>query len=171
MTSEALRKILVAGAMLAALSFGAAVHAQPVTPPVLANMTAQDLVQDLPGGTVYPTNYYVTDQQMKSWVLGQNSQHLTAPTPTITTTICGGSTGTVVGTDVAGQITEGSSASTSCVLTFAKAFVTAPACFVSINNVTDSSLKCATSTTVLTITKSSNASELINYLVVGLPGG
>ena len=41
----------------------------------------------------------------------------------------------------------------------------------SINNVADSSLKCATSTTALTVTQTSASSNVLNYLIVGLPGG
>lgn len=171
MTSEALRKILLAGAALAALSFGGMAQAQIVNPPKVPSMTSADLFQDIPSGVEASTNYYASILQMRSYVLGQGSQHLTAPTLTTTTTICGGSTATVNGTDTSGQIAEGSSASTSCVVTFATAFVTAPSCYVSIDNVTDASLKCSTSTTALTITKSSAASEKINYLTLGLPGG
>lgn len=139
-------------------------------PPHVSAVSPTDLFQDIAKGQPSTTNVYATAPQVRSYVLGQ-SNHLTAPTLTTSTTVCGGSTATVSGTDTSGQIAEGSSASTSCVVTFATAFVTAPECFVSIDNVTDSSLKCATSTTALTITKSSAASEKINYLILGLSGG
>lgn len=171
MTSEALRKILLAGAAMLALAGAGATHAQSVTPPQVTTVNPTDLVQVIPNGVPQPNNVYASELNLRSFHLGQAAGHTAAPVLTTSTTVCGGSTATVLGTDVSGQITEGSSASTSCVVTFAKAFVTAPECYVSINNVTDSSLKCATSTTAMTITKSSAASELINYLILGLPGG
>lgn len=165
-----MRPFKIALLACAMASVACAASAQ-VAIPVVSAVNPGDLVQDIPNGQSAPTNVYATMSQLRSFALGAGSQHLLAPTLTTTTTICGGSTATVKGTDVSGQIAEGSSASTSCVVTFATPFATAPECFMSINNVTDASLKCATSTTALTITKSSAASELINYLVIGLSGG
>lgn len=162
---------LVIAASALALSVAGIGVAQIVTPVTVPSMTAADLFSDIYNGQSAPTNVYATILQMRSFVLGQNSQHLAAPTPTTTTSICGGSTATISGTDTSGQVTEGSTASTSCVVTFAKAFVTAPECFVSLNNVADTALKCATTTTTLTVTQTSASSNVLNYLVVGLPGG
>jgi hypothetical protein len=159
----------LAGALLGLMA--SAASAQNYTLPTVSSVGSADAVSNFPGGVSTPTSHYASVLQMRSFYLGQNSTHTAAPTLTTSSSTCGGSTATVAGTDVSGQIAEGSSASTSCVATFAKAFTTAPECFVSIDNVTDSSLKCATSTTALTITKSSAASEKINYLVVGVPGG
>lgn len=159
------------GASLAVLVFAAPVDAQPVQAPLVSTMGSADAFQDIYGGYGSTTNLYASIPQIRSYVLGQNSQHLTAPVPTITTSICGGSAATVSGTDTSGQVTEGSTASTSCVLTFAKAFATAPECFVSINNVADTALKCSTSTTAATVTQTSASSNVLNYLIVGLPGG
>lgn len=142
-----------------------------VTLPTVASIGRTDVQPIIPNAFPSAQAVYATMLQQRSFTLAQNSQHLTAPTLTTSGSVCGGSTGTVSGTDTSGQIAEGSSASTSCVVTFATAFATAPECFVSIDNVTDTSLKCATSTTALTITKSSAASEKINYLIVGLSGG
>lgn len=156
----------------AALAFGSpGLALAQVTVPIVSTVGSNDAVQDIQNSQSAPTNFYATVLQLRSFTLGQNSQHLTAPTLTTTTSICGGSTATVSGTDTSGQVTEGSSASTSCVITFAKAFVTAPECFVSINNVADTALKCATTTTTMTVTQTSASSNVLNYLVVGLPGG
>ena len=173
MTSEALRKILVSAAAAAALMLGAAplASAQTITPPQVTSIGATDLFQDIPNGQPATTNVYASALNLRSYMVGQAAGHTAAPTLTVSTSICGGSAATVLGTDLSGQITQGSTASTSCVVTFAKAFVTAPECFVSINNVVDTSLKCSTSTTALTITQTSAASNVTNYLVVGLPGG
>ncbi len=145
--------------------------AAQVTLPTVSSVGRTDVIPIIPNGFPTAQGVYETTLQQRSFSFGQNSQHLTAPTLTTSTTICGGSTATVSGTDVQGQIAEGSSASTSCVVTFATAFATAPGCIVTIDNVADTSLKCAASTTALTITKSSAASEKINYLVLGLAGG
>ena len=156
---------------VAALAFASAPAFAQVTPPKVPAMTAGALFPDIPNGQVYPTNYYASALQLRSFILGQNSQHLSAPTLTTSTSVCGGSTATVSGTDLSGQIAEGTTASTSCVVTFATAFATAPECFVSINGVADTALKCAATTTALTITQTSASSNAVNYLVVALPGG
>ncbi len=146
--------------------------AAQVTLPTISSVGRTDVIPIIPNGFPTAQGVYETTLQQRSFTFGQNSQHLGTPVLTTSGSTCGSSTASAIsGTDTQGQITEGSSASTSCVVTFATAFATAPACFVSIDNVTDTSLKCATSTTALTITKSSAASEKINYLVLGLSGG
>ena len=158
-------------AALALTSAPALVQAQQVAPPTVSTMYPGDLFQDIINGYGTNTNQYASILQMRSFVLGQNSQHLTAPTLTTTTSVCGGTGATVKGTDTSGQIAEASTASTSCVVTFATPFASAPSCYVSINNVADTALKCSTSTTALTITQTSASSNVVNYLVIGLPGG
>ena len=167
---KSLKKIGLISAAFAALAISGAALAQ-VTLPYVQSISPTDAFQDIQNGTPLATNYYATAAQLRSWFLGQ-SIHTGTPTLTTSTSICGGTTNTAIsGTDVSGQVTEGTSASTSCVITFAKAFVTAPECFVSINNVADSSLKCSTSTTALTVTQTSASSNVLNYLVIGLAGG
>lgn len=165
------KKFIVGLGASLALACGGLAVAQIVTVPTVSSIGSTDAFHELPNGQTASTNVYASAAQLKSWILGQNSQHLTAPTLTTSTTVCGGSTATVSGTDTSGQVAEGSSASTSCVITFAKAFVTAPECFVSIDNLTDSALKCHATTTTLTVTQSSASSNVLNYLVVGLAGG
>lgn len=158
--------------LVAALALPGVALAQPVTGPLAATVSPGDTVQVLPGNIVYSTNVYATLTQMRATLLAQGSGHTGTPTLTTSTSICGGSTAVFTGgTDVSGQIAEGSSASTSCVITFAKAFTAAPECFVSINNVADTALKCATSTTAATVTQTSASSNVLNYLILGLPGG
>lgn len=164
-------KIRSFAAALAAVALCAAPVVAQVTLPTVSNINPTDVQPIVPNAFPSAQGVFATMLQQRSFTLTQNSQHLTAPTLTTSGSTCGGSTATVLGTDASGQITEGSSNSTSCVVTFAKAFTTAPLCFVSENNVADTSLKCATSTTALTITKSSSNGTLINYLIVGLPGG
>jgi hypothetical protein len=164
-------KFLAKFAFVSALALSPGLVLAQVTLPTVASVNPTDLIPDVVNGQPGAAWNFETALQNRSFVLGQNSQHLAAPTLTTTTSVCGGTGATVKGTDLSGQVAEASSASTSCVITFATAFATAPECFVSINNVSDSSLKCSTTTTAMTVTQTSASSNVLNYLVVGLPGG
>lgn len=167
---KSLKKIGLIGAALSVLAIGGFATAQVVLPKVTV-INPTDLFQDLPNGQTQPTNIYATAAQLRSWVIGQGI-HTSAPTLTTTTSVCGGSTAVLTsGTDTSGQIAEGTTASTSCVITFAVPYLTAPECFTSLNNVADTALKCATTTTTATITQTSASSNVLNYLIVGLAGG
>lgn len=98
----------------------------------------------------------------------QNNRHIlsspnvSAP-PVLTACITGG-TPTLTGTDFSGTIVSGTTASTSCVVTFGAAFVTAPRCVVSWSSGPLTAMSYTTSTTALTITQTSTASVTINYI-------
>jgi hypothetical protein len=157
---------------LAALLFGAGLaFAQITTAPLVSGVNSADAFLDIPYGNAASTTYYASALQLRAFMLGQNGGQNAVPTLTTSTSVCGGSTATVKGTGVSGQVTEGSTASTSCVVTFPVAYVTAPECFVSLNNTADGSLKCSTTTTAMTVTQTSASSNVMNYLVIGLPGG
>jgi hypothetical protein len=85
------------------------------------------------------------------------------PAPVLSACITGG-TPTLTGTDFSGAIVAGTTASTSCVVTFGTAFVTAPNCVVSWQSGPLAAMSWATSTTALTITQTSNASSKIAYV-------
>src|SRR4029079_7684099 len=85
------------------------------------------------------------------------------PAPTLGACITGGSP-TLVGTDTAGTITAGSTASTSCTVTFGTAYAVAPTCTVAWASGPLAAMSWTTSTTVLTITQTSNASSKIMYI-------
>lgn len=85
------------------------------------------------------------------------------PAPVLTSCITGGSP-TLVGTDFAGNITAGTTASTTCTVTFGRAYVTAPACIVAWKTGPLAAMSWTTSTTALTITQTSNASSQISYI-------
>lgn len=91
-----------------------------------------------------------------------------SPAPTVTGATCGTTTPSVTGTDFAGTITVGTSATTSCVLTFGTAFVTAPSCVVGPKSTILAALSWATSTTALTITQTSTASNTLSYICSSL---
>jgi hypothetical protein len=138
----------------------------------VASVSATDAFLDIPNGVVSSVTRYASALQLRAYMFGQNSGQNAAPTLTTSTSICGGSTAVLTGgTGVSGQVAEGSTASTSCVITFPVAYATAPECFVSLDNVADTALKCHTTTTALTVTQTSASSNVLNYLVVGLPGG
>lgn len=157
---------------LGLLAFAGLAVAQITTAPLVPTVRPADAFLDIPNGQVSSTTQYASALQLRAFLLGQNSGQNAAPTLTTTTSICGGSTAVLTGgTGVSGQVAEGTTASTSCVITFPVAYVTAPECFVSLNNVADTALKCSTSTTALTVTQTSASSNVLNYLVLGLPGG
>ena len=89
-----------------------------------------------------------------------------AGTPVLSGCVTGG-TPTIVGTDWAGKITAGSTASTSCVVTFTQAYGVAPTCFVTWSSGPLAAMSWTTSTTALTITQTSNASRVIEYQCTG----
>jgi hypothetical protein len=98
----------------------------------------------------------------------QNNRHLltsnNASSPPVLSACITGGTPTLVGTDFAGLITSGTTASTSCVVTFGTAFVTAPNCAVTWQTGPLAAMSWTTSTTALTITQTSTASVKIAYI-------
>lgn len=87
-------------------------------------------------------------------------------TPILTACVTGGSP-TIAGTDWAGTITAGTTASTSCVVTFTQPYLAAPACLVSWNTGPLAAMSWTTSTTALTITQTSTASVGLTYMCTG----
>lgn len=170
MKLPSLRLTLRAGVVCTAL-FAAGIAVSQVSLPQLSAMSPGDLIQDVPNGLAQSTSYFVNSLQVRSFVLGQNSQHLSAPTLTVSGAVCGGSTGAINGTDVQGQITMGTSASTNCTVTFAAPYASPPSCFVAIDNAVDNALKCHTTDNTAVITETSASNNLINYEILGQKGG
>lgn len=160
-------------ALISAVAFGFAGYAVAQLPsaPLVNSINPGDTFLDIVNGYASPTTQYASANQMRSWVFGQNSQHLTNPTLTESGAVCGGNTAAVNGTDVSGQIAMGTSASTNCTVTFATNFASPPEAFVNIDNATDSSLKVHTTNSTMVITQTSASNNLINYQVIGLKGG
>lgn len=88
-----------------------------------------------------------------------------AAAPVLSACITGGSP-TLTGTDFMGTIVAGTTASTSCVVTFGTAFQTAPNCNVTWKTGPLAAMSWAVTTTALTITQTSNASSQIVYTCV-----
>lgn len=88
-----------------------------------------------------------------------------AGTPALTS--CGGGTPTITGTNLAGTVTMGTSA-TGCVITFAApAHPVAPHCIVQWIATPLASQSYATSATAITLTQTSTSSNVAKYICVG----
>lgn len=85
-------------------------------------------------------------------------------------TSCGGGSPAIVGTDVAGTVTMGTSA-TGCVITFNVAYVAAPHCIVQWIATPLASQSYATSNTAITLTQTSTSSNVAKYICAAQPGG
>ena len=90
------------------------------------------------------------------------------PPPVVVGATCGTTAPSVAGTDVAGVITVGTSATTSCLLTFGTAWGTAPTCLLTPKSAILAALSYATTTTTLTITQTSTANNTIAYFCTSL---
>ena len=85
------------------------------------------------------------------------------PSPVLSACVAG-TGGSFAGTDFSGTFTQGNTASTSCVVTFGTAFVTAPNCSVTWNTGPLAAMSWTTSTTALTITQTSATTSKISYI-------
>lgn len=147
-----MRKYLLLAAAGLALCL-APVAAQNITKALQLSQDATGLIGYDTSNNVYFPNHILTT------IAGGR-------TPVLTACITGG-TPTLTGTDFAGTIVAGTTASTSCVVTFGTAFLAAPNCLVSWNTGPLAAMSWTTSTTALTITQTSNASSGITYLCTG----
>jgi hypothetical protein len=94
-------------------------------------------------------------------------QDVTGTAPTLTS--CGTSP-SIVGSDIAGQVTMGTGTPTGCTITFASAYTAAPLCNVSwLTNIT--SMQFTVSTTAITITQTATSSNKIVYRCTAQSGG
>ncbi len=81
-------------------------------------------------------------------------------------TSCGGGSPAIVGTDLAGTVTMGTSA-TGCVITFNSAKSAAPHCVVTWIATPLASQSYATSTTAITLTQTSTSGNVAKYICIG----
>lgn len=149
-----MKKLLAPVLLILSLTFGLA-YAQNITKSV-------QLSQDGTGTIGYDTsNGVYFPGHILSTVRG-------SPAPTVTGSTCGTTAPAITGTDFAGTVIVGSSATTSCVVTFGTAFVTAPTCVVSPKSTILAAFSFATSTTALTVTQTSTASNTFTYICSSL---
>lgn len=81
---------------------------------------------------------------------------------------CGTTAATIAGTDTAGRVTIGATLGTSCTVTFAAAFVTAPVCLCTEEGVGNCTAISTTTTTILTPpTGAFNAGDTVVYQCLG----
>ncbi len=85
-------------------------------------------------------------------------------------TSCGGGSPAIVGTDTAGTVTMGTTA-TGCVITFNVAYAAAPHCVVTWRATPLLSQSYTVSTAAITLTQTSTSGDLIDYVCIGVAGG
>lgn len=98
--------------------------------------------------------------------LDQTVDRLFTSAPTAPVLTSCGTSPTIVGNDMAGTVTMGTSA-TGCVITFARAWVTAPFCVVTWIATPLASQSYTTSTTAITLTQTSTSNNVAKYICVG----
>lgn len=92
------------------------------------------------------------------------SGHIKASGTAPVVSACGVTPGAVTGSDTAGRLTTGSGINTSCTLTFATAYTTAPTCVVS--GTFSQSMTATTTTTTLVIAAADLTSRNIAYICI-----
>jgi hypothetical protein len=85
-------------------------------------------------------------------------------------TSCGTSP-TIVGSDLAGTVTMGTGAPTGCVITFARPYISAPACVVTWQAAPLLSQSYTISNTAVTLVQTATSSDKVNYSCIAPAGG
>jgi hypothetical protein len=155
-------------AILGAAALCSAAVAQTIAIPYVQAIAPTDLFQDIPLGQYGVGNKYVNALQLQAWLFGGNSARTGATAPALTS--CGSTGSAISGNDYAGTVTVGASASTSCIVTFNTAYVVAPTCVVSPRSQI-TSFAYTVSASAITITQTSTASDLFDYVCVAKAGG
>lgn len=159
-----MRKSRIIGAALGLLGIGAgigAVIAQSISVPRVQSLGPTDIMQVVPGAAPSAQSVYASLLQLQAYLLGGNSQRTSVTAPALTS--CGTGSPSILGDDVAGTVTMGTSA-TGCVITFNTAYGTAPHCVVTSRTAYGTTaLAYTVSTAAITTTQSSGSSNLIDY--------
>lgn len=116
------------------------------------------------GGTSTVTGA-VTNTGAVNW----NAHVNTNATPPVLTS-CGTGSPTITGSDTAGIVTLGTSA-TGCVITFAVAYTGTPYCVVSWIATPLASQSYVTANTAITLTQTSTSGNKVQYVCIGPSGG
>lgn len=95
--------------------------------------------------------------------------HIQAQGGTPVLTACG-TTPAIVGTDTAGLITMGTTA-TGCVITFAVAYTGVPFCVLNWQGTPLAAQNWTVTATAITTVQTSTSNNLLNYVCVARPGG
>lgn len=148
--------------VLGLLGLGAVAVAQTVLVPRVQSIAAADVIQVIPGAAPSAGNVYASMLQLQAYTFGGNSQRTSVTAPALTS--CGTGSPSILGDDVAGTVTMGTSA-TGCVITFNTAYGTAPHCVVTSRTAYGTTaLAYTVSTTAITTTQSSGSSNLVDYI-------
>ncbi len=164
-----LKKSLLACVSIAGLLAATAAFAQ-LAPALkyVTNSSDTDVFQDIPNGIPGSVNSYITGKVLRSYIFGSGTLH--TGTPALTG--CSGGGGTLTGTDYAMILTGGTTATTSCIATFSVAYASVPVCVVSSQTAYATTTPSFTvSTTAVTITQASQASEVYDVICVAKAGG
>lgn len=158
--------LLATVALASVAAFGAAAVGIPV--PYVTSISITDAIQVIKGAVPSAQNTYASGLQLRNFILGNNSQ-FGATAPTLTS--CGTGSPAVVGSNVAGTITVGTSA-TGCVATFATAYALAPSCVVVSETAPATTTPAySVSASAITITQTSTSGNKYDYVCVAQPGG
>lgn len=159
------RKALLSSVAIVALAGGIAIG--QVTLPQVSAITTSDLFPIIPQGAPTAQSQFASLARMRSANLAGVGSHTGKPT----VTNCNLAAGTIAGNDFAFTLTSGNAATTSCVATFATAFNLAPVCTVQNAGVVTAGISFSVTTTAITITQPSLASQTYEVICVGLTGG
>lgn len=156
-----MKKFLIGA--LASLGLLASAAVAQVVLPNPSSMGINDVIEVIPNASPTAGNVYATLTQMRAWILGGKSGH--SGTPAISS--CGTGTPTIVGTDNAFTVTQGTT-TTGCVLTFAVPFTVAPTCVAVNQTAPGTSTPAYTiSTTAITLVTASTSGEIWNVMCTG----
>jgi hypothetical protein len=160
-----LKTALYAGTAILAASQITSARAQTQYPTTA--VTGSEIVQNVGN----PTGGFFTTTQMSTFDHSSPvfAGHLSTTGTASSVTNCGTSP-TILGTDIAGQVTMGTGSPTTCTILFASAYVKAPFC--SVDWQTNLGLFTFASTTnTIGLTQTSNSSSVVNFICIGQPGG
>lgn len=156
-----MKKLLIG--LLGTLALVSGIALAQVTLPAPASMGVNDRVQVIPQGAPAAGSYFATLTQFRAWVMGGVSGH--SGTPALSS--CGTGSPAIAGTDIAGRITVGTSA-TGCTATFSTAWTATPSCVVVSQTAYATTTPAYTvSTTAITITQTSTSGNIYNYICSG----
>lgn len=161
------RKILLLTTAL--VGVGGIALAAGITLPTVSTISAADQFPIIPNGQPTAQSMFMTMPQLRSAVFTDTATHTGAPA----LTGCVTSGGTIVGTDYAFTLAQGSAANTSCIATFSAPFLKTPVCLVTPVGTTfyTSGLSFAVSTVAITLTQTSASSQTYSVHCASQPGG
>jgi hypothetical protein len=130
------------------------------------------LAGPITGASAYPTFRALTaaDIPTSPSLINFGSNHVRVGSTTAPALSSCGSSPSISGTDVAGQITMGSGSPTSCTMTFNVAYSNAPYCTVTWQH-NLASMIYATATNALTLVQTGTSNNIVDYFCAAQNGG